>query len=157
MAKGILKLIGSIVICQLAGIIGAVFTGPAIQSWYITLNKPSFNPPNWVFGPVWTILYLLMGISLFLVWKKYSGDQGIKIALAIFFFQLILNTTWSILFFGMRNPMAGLIEIVVLWIAILLTILSFYKISITASMLLIPYILWVSFASVLNFYLWRLN
>jgi tryptophan-rich sensory protein len=153
----LLKLIGSIIVCQVAGIIGALFTSPAIKGWYSNLNKPSFNPPNWIFGPVWTALYLLMGISLFLVWKKYNGDSNIKIALTIFFFQLVLNTLWSIMFFGLRNPVAGFIVIVVLWIAILLTIISFYKYSITASMLLIPYILWVSFATVLNYYLWKLN
>lgn len=153
----LLKLIGSIIVCQVVGIIGALFTSPAIKGWYSNLNKPSFNPPNWIFGPVWTALYLLMGISLFLVWKKYNGDSNIKIALTIFFFQLVLNTLWSIMFFGLRNPMAGFIVIVVLWIAILLTIISFYKYSITASMLLIPYILWVSFATVLNYYLWKLN
>ncbi|OGS25025.1 MAG: TspO protein [Elusimicrobia bacterium RIFOXYB2_FULL_48_7] len=157
MPKGTLKLIASIIVCQLAGIIGAYFTMPAIRTWYVTLNKPSFNPPNWIFGPVWTALYLLMGIALFLVWKKYDGSKGVKAALSVFFIQLFLNTTWSILFFGMRNPLAGLVEIAALWIAILLTILSFYKISKTAAVLLLPYILWVSFAAILNFYLWRLN
>jgi len=160
MRKGIvieiIKLIVSIFVCQCAGFIGSIFTTPSIPTWYATLTKPSFTPPNSIFAPVWTILFLLMGISAFLVWRR-SLDKHVKIALSIFMFQLIFNILWSVAFFGLRSPLAGLVIISILWIAILLTILNFYKISKVAGLLLIPYILWVSFASVLNFTIWRLN
>jgi benzodiazapine receptor len=151
------KLITSIVICQLAGVVGSLFTTPAIPTWYATLKKPSFNPPNWIFSPVWITLFVLMGIAAFLVWNKGLSDQKVKIALSIFAGQLILNVLWSAMFFGLRSPLAGLIEIAVLWVAILLTVLYFFRVSNTAGILLIPYILWVSFAAVLNFSIWRLN
>lgn len=151
------KLITSIVICQLAGVIGSLFTRPAIPTWYATLEKPSFTPPNGVFSPVWITLFVLMGIAAFLVWNKGLSDQRVKIALSIFAVQLILNVLWSVMFFGLRSPLAGLIDIVILWIAISLTVLSFFPISRAAGLLLIPYILWVSFAAVLNFSIWRLN
>jgi tryptophan-rich sensory protein len=151
------KLIASIVICQLAGVIGSLFTTPAIPTWYATLRKPSFNPPNWIFSPVWITLFVLMGIAAFLVWNKGLSDQKVKIALSIFAVQLILNVLWSVMFFGLRSPLAGLFDIVVLWMAILLTILYFFRVSSAAGILLIPYILWVSFAAVLNFSIWRLN
>jgi benzodiazapine receptor len=149
------KLIISILICLLAGFIGSFFTTPAITTWYTTLQKPSFAPPNWVFFPVWTSLFIMMGISLFLIWKK--EDKKVKTALYIFAAQLVLNAFWSVAFFGLKSPLMGLIEIIILWIAILATILSFNKISRTASYLLIPYILWVSFAAILNFSIWKLN
>ncbi len=151
------RLIASVVICQLAGVIGSLFTTPAIPTWYATLRKPSFTPPNWIFSPVWITLFVLMGIAAFLVWNKGLSDQKVKIALSIFAFQLILNVLWSVMFFGLRSPLAGLIEIAVLWMVILLTILYFFKVSHVAGILLIPYILWVSFAAVLNFSIWRLN
>lgn len=148
------KLIISILICLLAGFIGSFYTAPAISTWYATLQKPSFTPPDRVFFPVWTSLFIMMGISLFLVWKK---EEKKVTALYIFTAQLILNVLWSVAFFGLRSPLLGLIEIIILWIAILTTILSFMKISRTAGYLLIPYILWVSFAAILNFSIWRLN
>jgi benzodiazapine receptor len=151
------KLITSIVICQLAGVIGSIFTTPAISTWYAALKKPVFTPPNWVFSPAWITLFVLMGISAFLVWNKGLSDQRVKIALSIFVAQLILNALWSAMFFGLRSPLAGLIEIAVLWIAILLSILYFFKVSEIAGILLLPYILWVSFAAILNFSIWRLN
>jgi benzodiazapine receptor len=151
------KLITSIVICQLAGVIGAIFTTSAISTWYATLKKPAFTPPNWVFSPVWITLFVLMGIAAFLVWNKGLSDQRVKTALSIFVAQLILNVAWSVMFFGLRSPLAGLIEIAVLWIAILLSILYFFKVSNIAGILLLPYILWVSFAAILNFSIWRLN
>jgi benzodiazapine receptor len=153
----ILKLVMSIVICQLAGVIGSIFTTPAIPTWYASLEKPSFTPPNWVFSPVWIALFVLMGIAAFLVWNKGLSDKEVKIALSIFVAQLILNVLWSAMFFGLRSPLAGFIEIVILWIVILLTILYFLKVSKMAGILLVPYILWVSFAAVLNFSIWRLN
>lgn len=144
------KLIVSIFVCQSAGLIGSIFTSPAIPTWYVTLNKPFFTPPNWLFAPVWITLYLLMGVSAFLVWRKGLANRQVQIALTIFGVQLIFNAFWSVAFFGLKSPLAGLIVIIVLWIAIVLTILKFFKISKTAGLVLIPYILWVSFAAFLN-------
>jgi len=159
MSKGskILKLIISILICQGAGAIGSLFTSPAISTWYATIQKPSFNPPNWIFAPVWILLFILMGLSLYLIWSKGFKYKGTKIAIFIFFVQLILNILWSILFFGLQSPLFALIEIIILWFAILLTIISFYKVSKIAAYLLLPYIIWVSFASVLNFSILIIN
>jgi benzodiazapine receptor len=148
--KDILKLIASIVVCHLAGQIGAVATSASIQTWYVTLNKPFFTPPNWLFAPVWLTLYTIMGISLFLIWQQGIHDRHVKIALALFGFQLLLNTFWSIAFFGLRSPLAGLSVIIVLWIAIAVTIVKFLPLSKPAGLLLLPYILWVSIAAALN-------
>ena len=152
----ILKLVLSIVLCELAGFLGSLFTAPAISTWYRTLNKPCFTPPNWIFGPVWISLFILMGISLFLVWRR-QGHPKSRIALILFFVQLILNILWSASFFGLRSPLLGLVDIALLWIAILLTIQNVFRVSRIAGLLLLPYILWVSFAAVLNFSLWTLN
>ncbi len=146
-----LKLIVSIIICEAAGIVGSIFTINSVNTWYTTLNKPFFNPPSWLFGPVWTVLYLLMGISLYLVW----GNK--KVNLKWFWTQLILNSLWSIIFFGLKNPAIAFIEIVFLWYAIFRTIKSFEKVNKIAAYLLYPYILWVSFASVLNLAIVILN
>ncbi len=151
------KFVFSIIFCQLAGIIGSIFTAKNIPLWYAGLVKPSFNPPNWVFGPVWTILYLMMGISFYIVWAYHSNSSVYRPAVIIFLIQLVLNLLWSFLFFGLKNPLAGFIEILILWAAILITIILFFRISKTASILLIPYLLWVSFASVLNYFLYKLN
>ena len=145
-----------IIICQLAGIIGSLFTTPAIRGWYTGIVKPSFNPPNWIFAPVWTTLFILMGIAVSMIWLSEKNDIRKK-ALVVFFVQLVLNTLWSIIFFGMENPMLAFIEIIVLWFAILYTIILFWKINKPAAILLIPYILWVSFASVLNLTIALLN
>jgi len=153
----VLKLIISIIICQLAGVFGSIFTTPAIPTWYAILQKPSFTPPNWVFAPVWTTLFLLMGISVFLVWRKGIENPRVNLALRFFIIQLVLNSIWSVLFFGLKSPILGFVEIILLWTFILLTILYFFKISRMAGILLLPYILWVSFAAVLNFSIWRLN
>lgn len=150
-----LRLISSIVICQLAGIIGSFFTVSSVSTWYLTLNKPFFNPPSWLFGPVWITLYLLMGISLYLIWNNYSKDM--KLPLIFFGIQLGLNSLWSIIFFGLQNPLFAFIEIIILWVFIFLSIIGFYKKSKTAAYLLIPYILWVSFAAILNFSIFYLN
>lgn len=146
-----MKLIISLLLPQLAGLVGSLFTFSAIPTWYATLNKPSFSPPNWIFGPVWTTLYILMGISLYLVWSK--GKRGV----ALFKFQLVINALWSILFFGLRSPILGLITIIILWTMILALIKIFWKIDKTASVLLWPYLAWVSFASVLNLAILLLN
>lgn len=152
-----IKLIVAVVVSELAGIVGSVFTAPSIGTWYATLTKPAINPPAWVFGPVWTTLFALMGIAAFLVWKKGLERRDVKIALGIFAAQLVLNTLWSIIFFGLHSPGGALIEIVFLWLAILATIIAFAKISRPAAWLLAPYIAWVSFAGYLNFLLWTLN
>lgn len=152
------KLIIAIGISLLAGVAGSFFTTPAIQSgWYTELAKPALNPPAWIFGPVWTTLYVLMGIAAFLVWKKGLDRRDVKIALGIFIGQLVLNTLWSIIFFGLHSPGGALIEIVFLWLAILATIITFAKIFKPAAWLLVPYILWVSFAMYLNYSIYVLN
>lgn len=155
--RDIVEAVVAVLICQGAGLIGSVATFPSIPTWYASLEKPFFNPPNWLFGPVWTTLYTLMGISAFLVWRKGIRDRQVKAALGIFVAQLILNSLWSIVFFGLHSLLGGLIVILPLWVAILLSIVTFYRISKTAGVLLIPYILWVSFATLLNFSLWQLN
>ncbi len=152
-----LKLIVAIVVSELAGIIGSVFTTPSIAGWYAGIVKPVLNPPAWVFGPVWTTLFALMGIAAFLVWKKGLDRKDVKIALSIFIGQLVLNTLWSIIFFGLHSPGGALIEIMFLWLAILATIIAFAKISKPAACLLLPYIIWVSFAGYLNYSIWQLN
>lgn len=157
MPKNFLKLILSIAMCEAVGVIGSVFTVSSIQTWYVFLNKPTFSPPNWIFGPVWTLLYALMGISLYLVWSKVSKSNKANYALKVFFGQLALNFSWSIVFFGLHNPFLALIVIILLWASILYTIILFNKISRLAALLLIPYILWVSFAVFLNLFIILLN
>jgi benzodiazapine receptor len=129
----------------------------AISTWYVALEKPPFTPPNWLFAPVWVTLYLLMGISAFVIWRRGLESRQIKIALLVFLIQLALNALWSVVFFGLQSPFYGFIVIVALWIAILLTILRFFKISKVAGALLLPYILWVKFAMALNVSIWILN
>ena len=155
--KDILGLAVSVVICQLAGVVGGLVTASSVDTWYAALIKPSFNPPNWIFSPVWITLYGLMGIALFLVYKKGLGVAGVKAALILFFVQLIANSLWSVLFFGLKLPLIAFLEIVVLWLLIFVTMIKFFKLSKPAGVLLLPYLLWVSFASVLNFFLWSLN
>lgn len=158
-----LKLAASIIICEGAGIIGSIFTMPAIGTWYFGIVKPSFNPPNWIFGPVWTALYLLMGISLYLVWKSYqevSDSQNVKKykdAFWVFGIQLLLNVAWSLIFFGLHSPLWAFVCIAILWLTILAAMVKFYSISHWAAWLLLPYILWVSFAGVLNLFIAKLN
>lgn len=151
------KLLFSIFICQMAGIVGSVFTAPAITNWYANLNKPSFAPPNWLFAPAWIALYCLMGISLYLVWKLGWQKKETKKAIYVFAVQLILNSLWSFLFFGLQSPFFGFVGIIFLWLAILATIIVFYSLSKKAAFLLLPYILWVSIAALLNFSVWQLN
>lgn len=144
------QLFFAIFLCEGAGVLGSIFTFSSIPTWYATLDKPVFSPPNWVFGPVWTILYLLMGISLYLVWQK-------KKVPAVFWVQLALNALWSVIFFGLKNPVLAMLDIAVLWVAIYLTIKSFYSISKIAAYLLLPYLIWVTFASILNLSIVILN
>lgn len=151
------RLLVSVIICQLAGAIGSIFTSSSLESWYILLEKPAFNPPSWVFFPVWTTLYTLMGISLYLVWEKGLRQREVKVGIFLFGLQLGLNILWSFLFFGLKAPYYAFFEILVLWFVILLTSIQFWKVSKKASLLLIPYILWVSFAALLNYQIWVLN
>lgn len=155
--NNIFKLIIAIGISEAAGIIGSIFTASSIPTWYATLARPELSPPNWVFGPVWTMLFALMGIAAFLIWQKGINHRDVKVALSVFGIQLILNTLWSIVFFGLQNPGAAFMEIIVLWVAILATIIMFAKISRVAAWLLVPYILWVTFAGYLNYSIWMLN
>jgi len=172
-----IKLVVSLVIPQIAGWIGSLFTLPAINSWYSTLTKSSLTPPSWVFGPVWTILFLLMGIALFIVWKNgwkvqnqlligqnkswnpwtkrfWSGDWQKGNIIAIFYIQLVLNVLWSYIFFGLHQPGLAFFELLALWFSILYLIINFYRVSKTAAWLLLPYILWVTFAGYLNWAIW---
>jgi len=151
------RLVSAIVVCQLAGIVGSVFTVNSIPTWYAGLEKPFFAPPNWLFAPVWLSLYTLMGVSLYLVWSRGADTRSVKTALSVFGIQLVLNALWSVLFFGLRSPLLGLIEIAALWIAIAVTIVLFYRVSRTAGLLLIPYIAWVTIAAALNGFIWNLN
>lgn len=155
--KDPLKLIASLIIPLAAGWIGSIFTTPHIDSWYSTLVKPPFNPPAFVFGPVWSVLYFLMGVSLYLVWREGASVPRVNFAIGVFGVQIILNTLWSVVFFGMESPGGALFVIGLLWIAILANIFAFVRISKVAACLLVPYLLWVSFAAVLNFEIWILN
>jgi len=151
------RLIVSVLICQLAGAVGSVFTVTSIDSWYAAIEKPAFNPPSWVFSPVWITLYALMGISLYLVWEEGLERKEVKVGIFVFGLQLALNILWSFLFFGLQSPFYAFMEIILLWLSIFLTIVLFGKISKTASLLLVPYLLWVSFAALLNYRIWVLN
>lgn len=146
-----LKLLLSVLLCEGVGLIGSIFTINSVKTWYPTLTKPFFNPPNWIFGPVWTTLYFLMGVSLYLVWKKKKTE------LKWFWIQLILNSLWSVTFFGLKNLIAAFIIIISLWISIFLTIDAFTKINKTSAYLLYPYLAWVSFALILNLSIVILN
>jgi tryptophan-rich sensory protein len=152
-----LQLISAIAVCEIAGMLGSVFTLPAISGWYAGLMRPAFSPPNWIFGPVWTTLFALMGIAAFLVWQKGWKQRMVRTALWIFAVQLVLNVAWSFIFFGQHNPGGAFIDIVLLWIAILATIIVFNRLSKPAAWLLLPYIAWVSFAGYLNYSIWQLN
>ena len=154
--KKSLQILVAVIICQAAGLIGAFFTMPAIDTWYDTLIKPEFNPPSWVFGPVWTMLYTFMGIAVYLIWKSEKSKLR-TVALTLFATQLALNSLWSILFFGMQNPGLAFGEILILWAAIVATIVSFVRIDRGATYLMIPYLLWTSFAVILNGALFALN
>lgn len=155
--KNIITLVFSIGICQFAGVMGSIFTAPSIPEWYAALQKPYFSPPNWIFAPVWILLFTLMGISLYLILLENLNDNAVQIGIALFSFQLILNIGWSFLFFSLQNIVYALFEIIILWFAILLTIYQFWKINKKSSYLLIPYLLWVLFAVILNFTIWKLN
>lgn len=151
-----LGLVLFILICLGAGGLGAIVTTPEINGWYRTIIKPEWNPPDWVFGPVWTTLFVLMGISAWLVWKP-AGFRDAATPLALFAVQLTFNVAWSWIFFGLHQIGWAVIEILILWAAILATTVAFFRRSKPAGWLLVPYLGWVSFASILNFTIWRLN
>ena len=154
----ITRIILVVVVCLSIGYMSGVVTRSAITTWYPTLIKPSFNPPNWIFAPVWSLLYVMMGVAAGLVWDRIdTNKEGVKKALFFFTIQLILNALWSYLFFGLHNPMLAGLEIILLWLMIYETYVQFAKINVIAGYLFIPYLLWVSFASVLNGSIWWLN
>lgn len=178
--NNLFRLLLSIIICELAGVIGAGFTTPAIGLWYKGLDKPFFNPPNWIFGPVWTAIFILMGISLYLIWSKkwaiknelkfknkkppnklsrkfLSGSWQKANIILIFAVQLVLNVLWSLIFFKFHSLGIAFFELIMLWFAIVFTIINFYRVSKAAAYLLLPYLLWVSYAGILNFFIWILN
>jgi tryptophan-rich sensory protein len=146
----------SVVICFLAAAIGSWFTAASVKSWYPGLLKPAGTPPAWVFGPVWSVLYLLMGTAAWLVWRQRSA-ANVTFALALFFAQLALNATWSFVFFGLRKPGLALLEILALLAAIMATMTNFAQLSRLAFWLMTPYVVWVLYAAFLNFGIWRLN
>lgn len=156
MFKNVIVLLGSISACEGIGAAGTLCTNRSVSSWYRTLKKPSFNPPNSVFGPVWTLLYALMGTSASIVITKKSL-RGKRLPLTLWGLQLVLNFVWTLLFFCKRSPRAACIEILFLWLAILLTVILFWRVSKLASLLLVPYLVWVTFATVLNYCIWNLN
>jgi len=145
------RLIASLVLPQLAGVVGSLFTFSSVSTWYVGLIKPALNPPSWIFGPVWITLYLLMGISVYLIWQKDSK------ATTLFWIHLFFNASWSVIFFGLQNPGLALINILVILVFIIALIIKFWKIDKRASYLLVPYLLWVSFATYLNYSIWILN
>lgn len=151
------RLVISLVLPQLAGLLGSFFTYPKTSTWYATLNKPFFNPPDFLFGPVWLLLYLMMGIAIYLIWQELKKNKKAKCAMGLFWIHLAFNASWSIFFFGLENLLLALINIVLIWLFIILLFFKFWNIKKLASYLLIPYFLWVSFATVLNYYIWFLN
>ena len=157
MKKKLVKVGVAILICLLIGFLSSFATQSSVNDWYVTLNKPSFNPPNWLFAPVWTVLYIMMGLAAGLVWAKGFHHLWVKTALYHFGFQLLLNALWSIVFFGLKKPELALIIMIALLVLIALTYKWFKVVSKKAALLLIPYFAWVAFATVLNYKIWVLN
>ena len=152
-----LPLLGWIALCEAAGIIGSFFTVQAIPTWYAVLVKPSFSPPNWLFGPVWTMLYMLMGIAAYRVWRLGTNKPAVKAAVSLFLVHLFFNAIWSILFFGAKNIPLAFVDISIIWVTLIVLIFRFKKLDRTSAYLLLPYLAWVSFATVLNYSYWLLN
>jgi translocator protein len=150
-------LLGFVLVALAAGGLGSLATVPAVPGWYAGLAKPSWTPPSWLFGPVWTLLYLTMGVAAWLVWREAGGVRAAGLPLTIWLVQLALNALWSFLFFGLRQPGWAFVEVVVLWLAILATVAACWRISPTAGAVLLPYLLWVSYAAALNGALWWMN
>lgn len=157
MKKKVVYILLAVTICLLIGFLSSFATQSSVNDWYLTLNKPSFNPPNWIFAPVWTSLYILMGVAAGIVWSKGFHHIWVKTALYHFGFQLLFNALWSIVFFGFKSPSWALLVILLLLTLIILTIKWFKVVSKTAALLLVPYLLWVLFASLLNYKIWELN
>ena len=153
----VIRLVISILASFAAAGIGSLFTFKAIPTWYAGLKKPRYTPPNWAFGPVWTILYILMGISVFLIWQKGLATPGVMLAFTLFWVQLAFNALWSVIFFGRKSKGGGVIVIAILWLLILATMIASFRVSVWAGALLVPYIVWVSIASYLNVGIWILN
>ena len=151
------RLVLSLFLPLVAGALGGLATSQGVTDWYPTLLKPPFNPPSWVFGPVWTLLYLLMGYALYLIWDLGLRNPKVRWAMYLFGLQLLFNILWSFLFFGARAPGWAFLEILVLWILITQTLVAFYRLRKWAGLLLAPYLAWVTFAGVLNFAIWTLN
>ena len=156
-AKSVISLVVAIGIVFAAAAIGSVGNSSSVSTWYQTIRKPVFTPPGWVFGPVWTVLYVMMAVAAWMVWRKYGfGPEG-RVPLALFGVQLALNACWSLLFFGLQNPGLALVEIVFLWSAVLATTVLFWRVVPIAGYLMVPYLLWGSFATVLNASIWWMN
>ena len=155
--KTYVRFVISIVLCQVAAAIGAFFTTPAIPTWYASLRKPALTPPNWLFAPVWTALYLMMAVSLFLVWNTGPKRREVRESIVIFCVQLGVNVFWSYSFFGLQSPALGLVVILALWLSILISIASFFRVSKIAALFLVPYLVWVSLATYLNYSVVMLN
>jgi benzodiazapine receptor len=154
----ILRILTVVIACVTIGYLSGMVTRDSITTWYPTLIKPVFNPPNWIFGPVWTILYIMMGVAGGMIWNRIDTDEeNVKKAFKFFIYQLALNALWSYLFFGLQNPLLALIEIILLWLLIFETYNQIKKIEKVAGMLLLPYLAWVSFATILNGSIWWLN
>ncbi len=153
MLTAALQLAATVGLCLLVGLVGSLVTMPNLPGWYAGLAKPTWTPPDWLFGPVWTTLYCLMGVAAWLVWRRVGWSRP----LAWFAVQLLLNAAWSWLFFGLHSPFAGLIDIVLLWAAIAATVLAFWRVSRLAAILMLPYWAWVSYAAALNFAIWQMN
>jgi translocator protein len=156
MIRKIVGLCASMAICFAAAGIGGIITSSSVGGWYQELNKPTLTPPDWLFGPVWSVLYFLMALAVWLIWEA-GGCKKSRAVLGLFALQLVLNVGWSALFFGLRRPGLAFAEILVLWLAIAATTVGFWKRSIAAGVFLLPYLAWTSFAAVLNFAIWRLN
>ncbi len=155
--KQVMGLLVSFLLVTIVAAIGGGATGSAIGEWYVNLEKPFFNPPNWVFGPAWTLFYSLMAIASWMVWRKGMNTFGVTTALGLYGIQLVLNLLWSVFFFGLRMPGLALVEIIILEVFIILTFINFKRVTPVAGYLLIPYILWVLFATTLNAAIWWLN
>ena len=151
------RLILSILIPHLVGIGAGIATASSVQDWYPNLRKPSWNPPNWVFGPAWALLYTMMGVALYRVWGMGTDNPAVRWALILFGVQLVFNGLWSLLFFGMRSPGLGLVEVIFLWLSVVATTVAFGLLDPVSWFLLVPYVAWVTFAAVLNGAVWWLN
>ncbi|MCX7732701.1 MAG: tryptophan-rich sensory protein [candidate division WOR-3 bacterium] len=156
MRRNLLKPVASIAVPLIIGFLGSMFTRQSVGNWFVTLKKPVFAPPNWLFAPAWALLYIMMGIAFYLIWQQ-GYSVKLRWALVVYGLQLILNLLWSLFFFGLRSPLLGLVDIVLLWILVIINTILFYHLRHAAGLLLIPYILWLTFALLLNLSIVILN